>query len=368
MAKKTLYVSISGHGYGHIGQMAPILNKLAMDHGRQLEFVIQCQAQERFLSNTFCFDFRHIPGSADVGMVMGNSMDVLPQQSHQAYRELFDHRDRELTLQAREIERHKADLVLSNVSYLTLAAAKRLSLPTIGLCSLNWADIYATYCSNFTGADAVHEQALQCYRSADHFLIPTPGMPMADLPNRRIIGPLSRLSNRYPNFKASLGLSGKQRLVMVSMGGIPHPLASKHWPAIEDVVWLDGSNATQARSDIIPLNRLNVPFVDVLGHCDLVICKPGYGLFAEATCNGIPLLYVKREGWPEQPYLISWLEASNLCDELSRKAFDGGDFQQPVENLLQRARTEKPTPVMPTGVGEACGYILEGLGLVGAGY
>jgi hypothetical protein len=47
--------------------------------------------------------------------------------------------------------------------------------------------------------------------------------------------------------------------------------------------------------------------IDLLRSVDAVIAKPGYGTFAEAACNATPLLYVRRQEWPEQDCLIEWL-------------------------------------------------------------
>ena len=189
---------------------------------------------------------------------------------------------------------------------------------------------------------------------------------MEDLTNRTVIGPLARLSQGSTPLRESLSLTRAHKLVLVSMGGIPHTLASEHWPAIDGVTWLDASNSPSGRADIIPLQALHLPFIDVLGQCDLLICKPGYGLFAEATCNGVPILYVRREHWPEEPYLVDWLTSNNLCAELDRETFYQGAFREAVERLLEsanRAHKANGTQVSPTGVEEACGHILEGLGL-----
>lgn len=363
MVKKTLYVSISGHGFGHIGQMAPILNKLALEYGRHIDFVIQCEAQESFLTKTFHFDFRHIAKPADIGMLMTNALDVQPQQSHRAYKDMHERWAKELLLKSREIDRLRPDLVVSNVSYLTLAAASHLALPSLGLCSLNWADIYHECCKTLPGADGISQHIKAQYQKADHFLVPTPGMPMNDLNNRITIGPLARLGNRYPDFRRRLGLPETPRLVMISMGGIPHALNSQQWPAIDDVIWVDTSNSEVERDDIIPLNRIDLPFVDVLSHCDLLLCKPGYGLFAEATCNGVPVLYMKRELWPEEPCLVDWIKQNNLSAEMDRDAFYSGNFAKPVTEMLDRIQAHEVHPAAPSGVGQACGYILEGLGL-----
>ena len=383
MSKKTLYISISDHGYGHIGQMAPILNKLAMEHGREIAFVIQCAAKPAFLAEVFHFDFRHIAKAADIGMLMGNSLDVRTQQSHRAYRELHDRWPKELLLKSREIARVRPDLVVSNVSYLTLAAAHHLGLPAIALCSLNWADIYWHYCNTLPGAEDIYALAQQHYASAEHFLIPTPAMPMTDLPNRRPIGPLARLANYYPNFRQALKLTPEKRLIMVSMGGIHYDPGCQHWPTLKDVVWIDTSNSCIDRKDVIPMNRCKLRFIDLMAQCHLLICKPGYGLVSEATCNGVPMLYIKRGDWPEEPYLLDWLQENNLCVELSREQFHQGNFATQVLDILDAtpisgteaspdamvaahlgAQHARPNSVVPRGVGEACGYILEGLGLV----
>jgi UDP-N-acetylglucosamine:LPS N-acetylglucosamine transferase len=45
-------------------------------------------------------------------------------------------------------------------------------------------------------------------------------------------------------------------------------------------------------SDFEPLDR---PIADLLCSVDAVLAKPGYGTFAEAACNGTPLLYLRRK-------------------------------------------------------------------------
>lgn len=361
--KKNLYVSISSHGYGHIGQMTPILNKLAAEYGDKINFTIQCGTNADFLASSFSFDFKHIEKSDDIGMLMVDSLDVQPQKSHRAYKDYHASWPKSAMLKAREVERQRADAVVSNVSYLTLAAADHLGVPSIGMCSLNWAYIYLSYCGHLPGSDEIYQKALNHYRSADHFLIPTPGMKMSALGNETHIGPLSRLGNRYPNFKKRLNLPEQTRLVLVSMGGIPHNLDSSQWPLMENVTWLSTSPAPANRPDILCVRDLPFNFIDVLNQCDLLLCKPGYGMFAEATCNGVPVMYVKREKWPEEPYLIEWLKQHNECMELTREAFEQGQFAEEVAKMLMAKQDKKTYPVSPTGVGEACGYILDALEL-----
>ncbi|MCG8667835.1 MAG: hypothetical protein MI867_00350 [Pseudomonadales bacterium] len=359
--KKSLYVSISAHGYGHFGQMAPILNKLAMEHGNRIRFTIQTGINEDFLQRHLHFEFKHIAKSDDIGMLMVDSMEVKPQKSHRAYRDYHQTWPKEAMLKVREIDRQRADAVVSNVSYLTLAAAKQLNTPSIGICSLNWAYIYLAYCGKLPGSEEIYSKALSHYREADRFLIPTPGMPMSTLGNQRTIGPLARLGNHYPNFRERLNLPQDHKIILVSMGGIPHQTHREKWPVLDNVTWIDAGPGQPGRADIIPIKNVPYSFIDILSQADLVVCKPGYGMFTEATCNGVPVLYVKRDQWPEGPHLVRWLEENNHCLEVEREAFDEGNFAEQAAQLLNRGKASRS--IAPTGVGEACGYILEALGL-----
>lgn len=363
MAKKQLYLSISAHGFGHIGQMTPILNKLASQYSNQIRFIIQSGAERKLLQQFFYFEFEHIHRADDMGMLMANSLDVQAEPTHQAYLEFHDNWAQRLEEKTREIAAYNPDAVLSNIAYLTLAAGKALNLPTLALCSLNWAEIYQSYCGHLPDSEAIFQAILSHYQVADHFLIPAPGMAMPALHNQRRIGPLSRFYNRFPGFRKSLGLAENSKLILVSMGGIPHPGSQRNWPMLDNVIWIDASNTCTSRQDIWPLNQLNYGFLDILGHCDLLICKPGYGLFAEASCNQVPIIYVKRERWPEEPFLVAWLQANNYCLQISREQFDQGDMLNEIQQLLEPTHKPQQNPPAATGVGEACGYILEALEL-----
>ena len=81
------------------------------------------------------------------------------------------------------------DLLLADVPYIGLAAAQRLGVPSVSLCSLNWADIYRHYCGKRQECEAIAVQMLDAYAGAVCFLQPQPSMTMPDLDNRRSIAP-----------------------------------------------------------------------------------------------------------------------------------------------------------------------------------
>jgi UDP-N-acetylglucosamine:LPS N-acetylglucosamine transferase len=95
-------------------------------------------------------------------------------------------------------------------------------------------------------------------------------------------------------------------------------------------------------------------FTDLVRSVDAVLTKPGYGTFTEAACNGTPVLYVRRDDWPEQDCLIAWLEENARCREASAAALAHGELFDDLEHLWRKAR---PQPPLPQGAEEAARLI-----------
>ena len=106
------------------------------------------------------------------------------------------------------------------------------------------------------------------------------------------------------------------------------------------------------------LEQLDMPFIDILASCDVLIAKPGYGSFTEAACHGLPVLYVPREDWPEAPYLTGWLHEHARALEVPRRDLETGRFADALDALL--AQPARP-PVQPSGIAEAADILAEQL-------
>jgi len=350
-----LFVAISSHGFGHLAQTAPVVNALWREIP-SLRVIVQSQAPKELLAGQLAQPFEHIQQPADVAMVMSNSLDV--QVAESAAEHAAFHRDWESKVQRQAglLRCYQPDLVLANVPYLLPAAALRAGIPCVALCSLNWLDIYSAYCNKDSQFDLVRQQMLEAYRAAALFLQPLPSMPMTTLPNRRPIGPIARRGrSRRMQIAAAVGLGADEKLVLVSLGGIPSSLPLAHWHTIPGVRFLVSGIPAADYPQIHPVESLEMPYIDVLCSCDALITKPGYGSFAEAACNRIPVLYVPRDGWPEAPFLTSWLQTVVPCREISRIALEWGTFADELNTLFAQ---EPLPPVEPTGIADAVEILL----------
>jgi len=351
-----LVVSISGHGFGHIAQTAPILNTL---HRRlpELRLTVRSSAPVNQLRSRIHVPFSHLGSEGDIGMAMSSALDVQAEQSRAAYRAFHADWDTRVTDEACLLNDLNADLVLSDVGYLPLAGAQRAGIPNVALCSLNWADIYRHYC----GEDAIAAQIHDCYANADAFLRATPGMPMADLPNLVRVPPIAAVgSGRRAELRQQLNLSGEEKLVLVSLGGIASRLPMETWPRIKGVRWLVQEDWQVVHPDAVILETLPMSFSDLLASSDALLCKPGYGSFVEAASCGVPVIYVDRPDWPEAPALIEWLQQNGLCREVSRDALEHGKIADVLEEIWNAPR---PKPVIPEGAKQVAEWLAEKMNL-----
>ncbi len=349
-----LLVSISGHGFGHVAQTAPILNQLHT-HVPDLRLTIRSAVPLAHLRSRIHAPFGHLPSEGDIGMVMSSALDVRVEDSRAAYRAFHTDWPRRVEMEARLLRELGVDMVFSNVGYLPLAGAQRAGIPNVALCSLNWHDIYHHY----TGDDDIAGQILSCYAEADAFLRATPGMPMESLRNVRPVPPIAAVGQgRRGVLDRQLGLSPRDKLVLVSLGGIASRLPMEGWPRIEGVRWLVQAGWQVDRADAIAIESLPLSFSDLLCSCDAPLTKPGYGSFVEAVCSGTPVLYVDRPDWPETPALVAWLRQHGICREVPREQLEAGEIGDELAALWDMPAV---APLRPDGAVHVADWLAQRL-------
>ena len=202
-----LLVDISSHGLGHLAQTAPVLAELRRRQPELQLTVISALPAER-LATRIATPFKHLPQASDFGFVMHNAVDIDFVASAQRSRDFHDHWAERVAEYAALLKRGCFDALLANAAYLPLAAAAQADIPAIGMCSLNWADLFAHYFDGQPWAAPVHRQILDAYNTADRFLRVSPGMPMHDFVRRYKIGPIANLALPDPTRRERLATEG----------------------------------------------------------------------------------------------------------------------------------------------------------------
>ncbi len=330
-----LFVDISSHGFGHLAITAPVLNQLA-GIDPHFRLTIRSALPAAKLQQRITVPHALMAGASDFGYVMIDATHIDLAASATAYRRAHQDWPARVTAEARFLADLKPDLVLTNVSYLPLAGAAAAGIPSCSLCSLNWADLFAHYFGDQPWGKAIHRDMLAAYRSAQAFIRTTPGMAMDALDNVQSVGPIAALGTRH-----DLGLNGAQT-ILVAMGGIAHRLPVDNWPCLPGVRWLLPAEWQCQRPDAIAAESFGLRFTDLLCSVDAVITKPGYGTFTEAACNGTPVIYQRRDNWPEQDCLIDWLKDNGRCVDIEATALERGQLSEALHRLAQQAPSPRP--------------------------
>ena len=339
-----LFVDISSHGFGHLAQVAPILNQLVRIRP-ELRLTIRSGLPLEKMRTRIAAPFEFINGRSDFGFVMLDAVRIDQDATANAYRVWHENWPGRVAAEAEFLRSLAPDLVLTDVAYLPLAGAAKAGIPSLSMCSLNWADLFAHVFGHEPWARAIHDEILAAYRGAECFLRLTPAMSMPDLANTRSIAPVAALGRDCRSeLAARLDAAPHERIVLIAFGGFDKNLNAAEWPLTPGVRWLVPKSWGIAREDMAALEPLRMNFTDLLRSVDAVLTKPGYGTFTEAACNGTAVLYVRRDDWPEQDCLIDWLEKHARCAEVDEAGLMAGTLQPALERLWQQSRPAMPRP------------------------
>lgn len=347
-----LWLVLTAHGFGHAAMSAPVVRLL-----KKMDPDLRVTVQSRgsvfdFLQARLGQHFEVVCETPDFGLMMESATIVNAEKSALSYQRLHQNLTRTIDHEAERLIAAKPDLVLSNVSYIAVAAAARAGIPAVALCCLNWADLYWHFCSTYPDADKIHREMLDCYRQAELFLRPLPAMPMPAL-QTQAIGPIALLgSARKKEILCRLSLSEETRIGILAFGGVAMSFGLEALPSLPGWHWLsDDAQTIASRSDMSSWRELEIPLVDIIHSCDLLISKPGYNTFSEAGVNGTPLLWVERPGWPENIYLDQWLKQHGKCEKITvEQLFDPQSLANVIDTLL---RMPTAAVALPTGAQEA---------------
>lgn len=355
-----LFVDISSHGFGHLGQVAPVLAALRQ-RLPNLHLTVRCGLAKRQLLTRIDEPFTHIRETSDTGFIQHDALHIDHQATREAYERAHTDWPDRLAQEAAFFRRLQPTLVLSDVAYLPLAGAALAGIPALAMSSLNWLDVARHYYGRDAWAQTLLTQMAEAYAAARGFIALTPHMSVPGDGMSLPVGPVARLATAEAGAAArqALDILPSQKAVLVAMGGFDLDLSVDHWPVREDLVYLLPEAWDCGLDNVRHYSAVDHEFTALLRGADAVLTKPGYGTFVEAACAGTPVLYLPREDWPEQPALIHWQETVGRCRAVSRDALASGDWVADLAALLTQPAK---LPVSPTGIDEAVDLLLPYLG------
>jgi len=386
---KHCVVAISSHGFGHLAQVAPVLNQFTSEITQtdpspnpnpnpvapSIRFTLRTKLPALHMARRVRVPFAIDVVSDDFGMQMYSALESDLPASLRRYQALHADWTRHVDQVAEQLAEQAADLVFADIPYLTLAGASQAGVTAVAICSLNWADILVQSVRACPAALSQAGMGLQtferilqtmrdAYASAAVFLQPTPSMSMVGLANARSIGVVGepppktcpetviRWVERIHQ-KENNKQTRDPWLVLVSMGGIPTELQPAAWPTHcngRAVIYLVTAALANQHPHAVVVDGHAPTYQALIAASDVVLTKPGYGTFVEACAAGTPILSVARADWPESDALMRWVSDSGHVQTITHGQLTAGDFCTALSVLLNRGRSE---PIEMTGAATA---------------
>ena len=325
-------VYISGHGFGHLAQMAPLLNRIHQCQP-QIDFLIRCALPESELRSRFDFDFQLDSLVVDLGVIQKSAIEEDRDGSIALMRAWTADLDRHIRRETELLRHFNPSLVLANISPLAFPAARALGVPSVGLATLDWFTIYAHW---LAADDPVIRALKRAYEACELLLTPPMAMDMQVFPNRQEIA----LIAAHPNtINVSFKQAAKKRALVI-FGGSNQPAFNLHALAeMSDWLFLIPDAPADAPDNVQSIRfDDDLKAVDLMAHVDAVVCKPGYGILAECWRTGRPMAWVERPDFPEYPMLKGWLDDVFPSHGMSRSDFQNSHWLPALEGAIASTR------------------------------
>jgi L-arabinokinase len=229
--------------------------------------------------------------------------------------------------EVRFLREHGADITVSDLPPLGIAAGRAAGLPSIATGNFTWDWIYAGY----EGGAGLARRIGEIYANTTLALRFPMWGGFETMPDIRDIPFVARRSKRDPDeVREALGIPRRRRVVLTSFGG--YGLAGWDESAIRAMggyhVLLPGMIDERAMYD------RGYRYEDLVRAVDVVLTKPGYGIISECIANDTALLYTSRGDFREYQVLVDAMPAYLRCGFIDHADLFAGKWQPHLDALL----------------------------------
>jgi L-arabinokinase len=234
---------------------------------------------------------------------------------------------------------HRPALVLADIPALAFDVAERLGVAGVALTNFSWDWIYADYAAALPAfAPLVARLRASYARAALLLRLPLHG-DLSAFPCIRDVPLVARRATvAAREVRARLGLPARERLVLLSFGGLGLALpAVPPVPGVTFIITGDAPAGARALTHA-QMTAAGVRYEDLVGAADAVMTKPGYGIVAECIANGTPMAYTARGRFAEYPVLVEGIEAHLPNAFISKADLRAGRWQAALEAVFAQPR------------------------------
>jgi L-arabinokinase len=348
---------ISGHGFGHASRQIEIINAVA-NRVPDPSIIIRTSAPRWLFDRTVRRPFRWYDHECDTGITQIDSLHIDEGETVRRAARFYAAFDDRVALDAKFLTEQQVQLVVSDAPPLACAAAARAGVPAILIGNFTWDWIYAGYPDRFA-ADAptvipmigdAYRQAMGAMRLPMHGGFETI-TPVTDVP---FVARHARADLDRVDVLSLIDLPGDRPLALSSFGG--YGLSGLDLSSLDCLrdwtIVMTGNELSQEPPDGLvfvqesAMYDAGLRYEDLVGVCDVVVTKPGYGIISECIANDTAILYTSRGHFREYDVLVAEMPRFLRCAFIDNESLLGGRWLDALDGLLEcppppeRARTD----------------------------
>ena len=349
---------VSAHGFGHATRASAVM-AAAHEQDPSICFELFTAAPEFVFRDLLSGPYVYHHAITDIGLVQRSALVEDPLATLALLDDFLPFDEFLVRSWADWLGRLECELVVCDIAPLGLAVAEVAGLPSVLIENFTWDFIYRAYLDETPGLARHADYLAGLFAKARYRLQAIPFCVPAQQADARLHPIGRRPMTGVDATRAALGLIAGERLVLVTLGGVPEqPPLPPGEPQTGVVYALAGAAEVMRREG--PWLRLPhhspVYYPDMLAASDAVIAKLGYSTLAEAYHVGVPLGYLPRARFPESPILAAFAEQEMPAMALSAEVFLAGDWLPAANQLLTMAPRRRHSQ---NGADRAAEFILD---------
>jgi hypothetical protein len=347
MTTPSVALAVSGHGFGHAVRCAEVARALIDEFG--VRTLVRTDAPAWL----FPKQVEHLPSPGwplDVGVAQDGGLDLDIDETRHRWDAFARDFHARAELEAQLLVTHGVDIVVGDIPPLAFAAAARAKLPNLALGNFGWDWIYSAWPAFERAVDAVRTG----YQQADVLLrLPLHSTDADAFCSFKAIEDVPLIARRARRarheVRAELGLDQQARVILLSFGGFTaHGLDVSALGRWTDYVFVltppMSTSAERWPANVVGLRATPLDYMSLLGACDVMVTKPGYGAVADCLANRVAMLYTDRGPFREYDVLARALPTLGRAGYIPRADLLAGQLGPHLDALLEsRAEwTEQP--------------------------
>ncbi len=325
MSRPTLYLAITGHGFGHAVRLASVASVI-QQHCPDILLILVTTAPRWLLESYIIGDFIHRPRAFDVGVIQSDSITMDKATTSAKMRHIYAQQEGIVNAEVDFIRTNEVNLVLGDIPALVAVIARKAKIPCWMIGNFGWDFIYQAWGEDFQEiVQWIQEGYHQCDRL---FRLPMSEKMSAfsNISNAGLTGgnPCYSVSGLQEEFNLTADV---QKTVLLTFGGLGlHAIPYHHLEQFPDWQFITFDQDTPNLPNLRKISRSCYRPVDFMPLVGRIISKPGFSTFAEAMRLDIPLISLTRDDFPETPLLLKGLQDHSHHQIITPEVFFKGNW------------------------------------------